>query len=231
MVKSSHLKRLFAPKTWQIKRKNITFIVRPSAGAHSMDLSIPLKLVLMTAGLATTMREVTYMLHNHDIQVEMKKRRDPAFPVGIFDIISCSEIKKSFTIIIDKQGKISVKEIDFKLKNKLVKISGKKNIRGSKSQLFTKSGKTILINDKELSDYTVGDSLLIELPSQKIIKHFPLKENSKIYLIKGLHAGKIANLEKINNNVLICKSNDTIFETKKDYAFVIDDNTEKIINS
>ena len=41
-----HLKRYFAPKTWKIKRKELTFISRPSPGPHNTAMALPLGVIL-----------------------------------------------------------------------------------------------------------------------------------------------------------------------------------------
>ena len=45
MVKN-HLKRLNMPKSWQIKRKIIRWVTRPSPGAHNLDFGISLNTLL-----------------------------------------------------------------------------------------------------------------------------------------------------------------------------------------
>ena len=46
MGSRKHLKRYKAPKSWPIHPKEDTWTVKPSAGSHSIDDSIPLTLVI-----------------------------------------------------------------------------------------------------------------------------------------------------------------------------------------
>ena len=46
MVKN-HLKTIAAPKTWPVKRKEKTFILRPQSGPHSLKGAISLNLILI----------------------------------------------------------------------------------------------------------------------------------------------------------------------------------------
>ena len=45
MVKS-HLKRIAAPRTWDIDRKTTKFIARPKPGQHTLQLGMPLAVLL-----------------------------------------------------------------------------------------------------------------------------------------------------------------------------------------
>lgn len=60
---SKHLKRLFAPKTWDIKRRGIKFIAKPIPGAHKISMSLPLNVILRDIlKYANTNKEVKLML-------------------------------------------------------------------------------------------------------------------------------------------------------------------------
>ena len=227
----AHLKRLPAPRSWRIKRKNISFITRPKPGAHMLSSSIPLKLVLHFIGKTKTSREASYILHNHEVLVDMKKRRDLAFPVGLFDIVSFPEIKESYLGIFNKQGQLKFVKSSEDMKSKLLKISNKNKIKGNKIQLTTICGRNILVDDKTAAKYGISDTIRIELPEQKIIDHKKIEVGAKVFLIKGGHTGFIANIEDIKGKVIICKEDNMSFETRKDFAFVIDDKIEKLIIS
>ena len=217
-----HLKRLVAPRTWKIKRKNISFIIRPNPGSHSMHMSLPLKNLLIDIKKVATMREATYILHNHVVNVDMKKRQDPAFPVGLFDIVTFPEIKEAYTVIINSLGKLVIKKLkDPKSDTKLIKIVNKRKIKGNKVQIETLCARNIVVDDKIAKDYKTGDSLMIKLPEQKIMNHKKFEKGAKVYLTKGSHVGMIVKINEINGT--------KEFETKKDSAFVIIDEVEKLI--
>lgn len=225
-----HLKRLTVPNTWKINRKLQTFIIRPEPGSHKMNLSIPLKSLLIQTGKACTLREVKYMLHNHQILVDSRKRTSPAFPVGLFDIVSLPEINEAYTIVIDTLGKLLIKKLnDPKSDIKLIKIKSKRKVKGNKVQIETICGRNVLAGDKDAVNYKTGDSLMIKLPEQKIIDHKKLEKGAKVYLTAGSHVGIVNIVKKIDGNTLICSSGKQSFETKKKYAFVIVDEVEKLL--
>ena len=54
-----HLKRLAAPKTWGITRKNTKFITKPVPGPHGMQAGMPLSVLIKEIlNYAGTTREV-----------------------------------------------------------------------------------------------------------------------------------------------------------------------------
>ncbi len=226
----SHLKRLTAPNTWKINRKEQTFMIRPEPGSHKMNLSIPLKNLLIQTGKAQTLREVTYMLHNHKILVDSRKRSSLAFPVGLFDIVSMPEINEAFTIVIDSLGKLVIKKLkDHKSDIKLIKIKSKRKIKGNKIQVETICGRNVLADEKDAVKYKSGDSLMIKLPSQKIVDHKKFEKGATVYLIGGSHVGIVTKVKSIDGNTLLCSNGKQELETKKKYAFVIVDEVKKLL--
>jgi small subunit ribosomal protein S4e len=228
----SHLKRLSAPNTWKIDRKKRTFIIRPEPGSHKMNLSISLKSVLIQTGKAVTLREVTYMLHNHQILVDSRKRSSPAFPVGLFDIVSMPEINEAYTIVVNTLGKLTIKKLNNpKSDVKLIKIKSKRKIKGNKIQIETICGRNVLADEKEAKNYKTGDSLMIKLPEQKILDHKKFEKGATVYLTAGSHVGLISKVKSIDGNVLICSNGKQEIETKTKFAFVIVDEVEKLLKT
>ena len=80
------------------------------------------------------------------------------------------------------------------------------------------------IIESESSKYSVGDSLIISLPSQEISKHLPNKAGSLAFLTGGSHIGEIAVISSLDIK-RSSKPNETLFDdfgTISDYVFVID---------
>jgi len=216
---SKHLKRLFAPKTWKIKRKGIKYIAKPSPGPHNQELSLPINVIMRSfIGNAQTNRQVKYILNKKSVVIDGKQRKDYRFPVGLFDVITFPDTKESYRVILDSQGKldvISTKEPT----TKLVKISGKKSLKG-KMQLNLADGKNLLI-DK--GDYSVGDSVLLSFDKKLEIKdHIKLDKGSLIFLTGGKHIGQTGTVEDIDGRRIIYKTDKgDVVETLKRYAFPI----------
>lgn len=226
MVKN-HLIRINAPRTWQIKRKEDKFITRPNPGQSSMEMGMPLSLVLKDMlGLAKTSRDIKYLLNNQEVLVDHRRRKEPKFITGFMDVISIPSIKKDYRMIINDKGRIGLIEISKEEANiKLCKIIGKSPIKG-KLQLNLSDGKNIL-TDK--NDYKIGDIIVYDLINNKVKDVIKLEKNSSIFLIGGKYIGESGKVVDIGTKTITYKNQkgDTI-ETLKKYAYCIGKDKEII---
>jgi len=218
MVKN-HLKRLTIPTTWTgIRRKANKYIIRPAAGPHGHELSMPLAVVLKNLGYAKTTKEGKYLLHNNEVLVDGRRVKDTHFPVGLFDSLSFTSIKKSYRMTLDAKGKLALVE-DKDNKSKTCRVRDKRVIKGGKVQLGLSDGRTIVVDKTE---YKTGDSLIIEVPSQKVSKHLPLKTGANILLTGGKHSGDHVAIAKIEADSLTYKNKEgKEILTARQYAYVI----------
>lgn len=216
----NHLKSLATPRTWPIHRKKNVYVTRPNPGAHSMNLAMPLNLAMKELmKLSRTRRESKFIIKSKTVLVDGKERHDEKLPVGFMDTVSLPDTKDHYRITLNQYGKLGAVEIDGKEANqKLVRIDDKRIVKGGKIQLNLSDGRTLLLKK---DDYTVGDSLLLELPSQKVKEHFPLTEKTSILLIGGKHRGDIGKVKAIEGRDITYESEKSEYQTKKKYAFVI----------
>lgn len=186
------LKRLAAPRWWPIERKVKKFIVAPR-GPHSKELSLPLLVIIRDIlKLAETGKEAATIIKKGEVLVDGKKRKDPNYGVGPMDVLEIPSISKSWRAVPQNGLKfIETSGDDSKLK--ICKILDKKVLKGGKIQLNLDGGKNIL-TDKKLS---TNDSLLIEIPSQKIIEHIKFEQGSLVFITSGKNAGKISKIKDI----------------------------------
>lgn len=215
-----HLKRLIVPNTWVIKKKEETFITRPDPGAHSFEFGMPLIIIVRDMlKLAHTSREVRKILRSKDVMVDGKARIEPSFITGLMDVISVPKLKKSYRMILNSHAKLDIIEIpESESGVKLSKITGKTVIKKGKMQLNLSDGRNILIGKDE---YKIGDSLLVEVPSNKIKDVLKLDKGAIILMIDGKHAGKAGKVEQVKGEDIFFKYEDHVFETAKKYAFVV----------
>lgn len=219
MVKN-HLKRLNMPSSWQIKRKKIRWVTRPNPGAHSLEFGLSLNTLLKEViCCVSTSREVRSILQNKDVLVDGKIRDDPKLIVGLMDVVSIPKLNKHFRILFDKKGKLTVVSLnEQESKIKLSKIRGKSLIKG-KTQLNLSDSRNILV-DKD--SFKIGDTLIIELPSQKIKDSIKLEKSTIIYLTGGKHTSDMGKVEDISKDKITYKSNTgKTYQTSKRYAFAI----------
>jgi len=220
MVKR-HLKRLVAPRSWKIKRKGITFVTRPNPGMHSKKNSTSINIVLRDMlGYTKTTRDIKMVIADKGILVDKKQIKDHRFSVGVMDLIEMPKINKSFRILLNKKGNLYPVEIKGdETKIKLCKIVGKSVIKKGKIQLNLNDGRNIII-DK--NNYGTGDTLVIQLPEQKIKEHLKLEKGAFVYLSGGKHKGESGIIEEIKDSKIKVKSkHGGSFQTSKKFAFVV----------
>jgi small subunit ribosomal protein S4e len=224
-----HLKRIAAPKTWSIKRKEHKWIVRPTPGPHPLKKCLPLNLVIKNMlKYAKTTREVKLILNDGKILVNKVARKDQKFPIGIMDVIEAPEIKEHFRMVYSQQGKLKLTPItEEEAKIRPTKIINKTTLKGKKTQLNFNDGTNMIV---EKDGYKVNDTLLIDLTKEKkdsIKKHLKMEKGATIYLTDGKHIGTTGTIEDIQktfqDQTIVFKSGEETYKTSKKFALIIDD--------
>jgi small subunit ribosomal protein S4e len=220
---SKHLKRTAAPRIWKVPRKTSTWVVRPNPGAHPLERGIAISYIVKDyLGLTDTTREARRVIGSRKVLVDNRPVRDYKFVVGLMDVISLPSMKKHYRVLIDKNGKLALKDIDAaEAKWKLVRIENKTQVKGGKFQLNLHDGRNILIPKNK---YKTGDVLKIELPTQKIKDHFEFKEGNIAMMIGGAHVGDVSHLkdfEETKSPMPNLVTLDDGYNTIKDYLFII----------
>ena len=232
---SNHQKRLSAPNSWPIERKEETFTVKAGAGPHG-ESGVPLLIVLRDVlGYVDTRKEARYALDHGSVLVNGKAVSDEARPVGMFDILAFAEREEYYRVFPDEGGRLSLTPIDEEsAQSKLGKIAGKRHISGGDVQLTLHDGQTLLVEQD--SDYDVGDSLVVANEDDEIVAHFEYEVGALVTAVDGAHAGEIGAVEEIQvtpgssqNNVLVDQDDAPVdadggFETIEEYVVVIDEN-------
>lgn len=214
-----HSKRSNVPKTWAgILKKAEKYILRAESGAHKKEFSMPIELVIKTLGFAQTKREAKKILNTKNIMVDGRRIKSPKFSVGLFDVLTIQETGENFRCSLDEKGQLTFNTIKKEnAKFKASKIIGKTVIKNGKMQINLSDARNIIT---EKAQSKVGDTLLIEVPEQKVVKTLPLEKGAKILLVGGKHAGDKGTVEKIEGENLVYKNKESII-TLKEYAFVL----------
>ncbi|MBS3118282.1 30S ribosomal protein S4e [Candidatus Woesearchaeota archaeon] len=223
----SHVKRIAAPGSWMIKRKENKYISRPMSGKHALQDSLSLVVVLRDfLGLAKTSREVKKILLSKEILVDGRKVKESKSALGLFDVLSIPETKEHYRILMDEKGRLAPIKIDEKeSKVEPCKVIGKRIINGGKTQLNLYDGKNILSEEKDIK---TGDTLLISLPELKINKHWKAHKGAAIFLIDGSHQGETGELVELQDEQAVFLINGKKVQTSKNYVFVIGENKPEI---
>ena len=193
MGSSNHLKRLAMPRSWPLPRKTSIWVTRPTPGSHSLDLCMPISLVIRDVlGYARSTREVRHILHNGNALIDGRVCKDVRRGVGLMDVLTLGE--DNYRCILDHNGRLRYRTISpAEAGWKVCRIESKSTIKGGKTQLNLHDGRNIVVDDA--AEYTTGSSLKLSLPSQDILEHIKFDEGVRCYLIGGAHIGGFANMK------------------------------------
>ena len=232
--KTGRLKRNPAPRIWPIHRKELVWIVKPSAGPHSLENCLPLSLVLRDIlEVAKTRREAKKIVSEGKVRVDGKVRRKDDFPVGLMDVISIPELNKYFRITPFHKGlflnPISKEEASFKL----CRVENKVTVKSGNVQVALHDGSNLFIkaaapeNPKEVK-YDTFDVLKLNLPGKQIIDQLKTKKGNLAVITGGKNIGKkgrIIEIEKTeakkrrNALVVVEDEKGSRYQTILDFVF------------
>lgn len=226
---SRQLKRLMAPRSWPIQRKTYVWTVKSRPGPHSTEKSLPLLMIIRDIlHYADTAGEAKRIISSGEVFVDGKIVKDHKRPVGLMDVLSMPKTKEHFRVMLDSRGKIRLVKIpEENTKWKLARIENKTSLKGGKIQINLHDGRNLLTDEK----HSPGDTLKIELPSQKILDIYPLAKGNKALIMGGKHAGEVATI----TNYEVTKSpkpNIVYFEkflTTKEQVFVIGEKKSEVV--
>lgn len=239
--RSRHLKSLAAPSFWPVLRKEYRWVVKPSPGPHSLNRCIPLLILIRDVlKVAENAREAKRIVFDGSVYVDGKIRRNYKYPVGLMDIVTIPEANINIRIVpypvkylwyVDIQNEETIL--------KLVRIENKTLVKKGDVQLNLHDGRNIVVRKSqgETVSYRTFDTLLIELPSQKIIKHIPFEVGKLAIVIDGRNVGRIGKILSINERTGIKRRYTLItledlsghkFQTILDYVMVVGEDSPLI---
>jgi small subunit ribosomal protein S4e len=239
---SRHLKREPSPNFWAIPRKRYAWVVKPKAGAHSIQKSLPLTVIMRDIlGFAKTKKEAKIIIVQGKVLVNGKTRREEAFPTGLMDVIEIPDAKATYRVLSHRKGlilhPIEKSEADFKL----CRIENKTIVQKGYIQLNLHDGTNKLVQVADSKNpiedvYETLDVLKIALPSGEITEQLKLTKGVQALITdgknKGVH-GKISDLEEVPGEkrrslATIEDASGKTFQTILDYIFVIGDSKQSI---
>lgn len=222
MVKK-HIKRISAPKSWPILRKERTWVTRPYPGKpFKLALSVSNVLKELT-GTARTSKEARYLLQHVGVELNGSPVHKARRPVGFMDVLSIPSQKQFWRIGITKKGRLCAVEIDDKQSTKrIVKIKNKTRV-GNKIQINCTDGTNILVDKNQ---YSTGDSLLLE--DNKVSKHLPLEKGARIILTSGSHLSQVGVVTDVVDKTIFFESESETYTTATRFAFVIGKDKDEV---
>ena len=216
----NNLKRIAAPKKWDIKRKKIRFVTRPKPGAFPFDKGLAIGVILRDyLNYSKIMKESKYILNNQKVLVNKVRIKDTHHIVGLMDIIEFPLTNKFFRLLLTKRGKLELLEIKKEEAQYIpLKVLGITILKGNKRQLNLSSGRTIITKE---TNHKSGDTIILDLNSKKIKDHFKFEVGNFAYLTDGKHVGDSGIIENIQTRTLKFKTKKGSLESSKYYAFVL----------
>jgi small subunit ribosomal protein S4e len=200
--KTGRLKRNPSPDFWPIHRKELTWVVKPASGPHSLDNCLPLTLVLRDIlGVAKTKKEVDMILSEGKVMVDGKVRRKADFPVGLMDVISLPALAKFYRVFPTHKG-LSLVSIDkSQAQFKLCRVEDKTTVSNG-VQVALNDGSNVLIkvaNPKNPTEvpYETFDILKMSLPDKQVNGVIKTKMGNLAVITGGKNIGKIGRIVEI----------------------------------
>jgi len=190
---SKHLKRLAAPPAMRIARKRFYWVAKPHPGPHPLRRSVALiVLVRDHLGLAQTAREAKAILGGRLVKVDGRVVTTPQFPVGLMDVVEIEKTGAHYRMLLDHHGRLTpLKITKEEARWKLCRVEGAHTLKGGVSQFNLHDGRNI---QSTKARYQPGDTLQIEVPSQKVISNFEFKDGATALIISGTHTGQLAKI-------------------------------------
>ncbi|MGA9169721.1 MAG: 30S ribosomal protein S4e [Nitrososphaeraceae archaeon] len=195
----TRVKRQMAPTFWNIRRKKGRFVLRVKPGGHSKRRAYPLGIILRDVlKIANTMHEAERIVNGGKIKVDGIIRRDVNFGVGLMDIVELASIGQAYRFVPkDSRLLVPVSVNDDEKFKKLLKITSKVAIKGSKVQYGFHDGRTVISDQK----MRVGDTCVVQLPESKINEHIEFERGSVVLVTSGVNAGGVGKVEDIRDGV------------------------------
>jgi small subunit ribosomal protein S4e len=202
--RSTGLKRKPAPKFWPIRRKQFTWVLKPSSGPHSLNKCVPLGLVLREfLGFVKIRREAKTIVSQGKIYINSKVIREDNFPVGLMDIISIPDVNKYFRVLPSRKGLVPYPINEEESTFKLFRIENKVLVKNGNIQLNLHDGGNLLIRvDNSGSSqnlYNTYDTVKLDFSNNQILETIKMKENSYAIITSGKNIGihgKVLSIEK-----------------------------------
>ncbi len=233
---STTLKRKPAPRFWPIHRKDLNWVVKPSAGTHSTENCLSLAVALRDVlGLVQTRKEAKRVVTQGGVLVDGKIMKKDNFPVGLMDVISLPNAEEHFRVLPSSKGlvllTIDKKEAEFKL----CRVEDKKVVDKGQVQLNLHDGTNILVKIADPKNpqediYKSLDTLTVSLPDRQILGRIEMKQEALAMITGGKNIGshgRIVEIEKVlgkkRGNILVTIEDEkrNRYQTVLDFVFAV----------
>lgn len=194
------MKRLAAPRSWDIPRKSNRFVFKPMPGPHQISASYPLGVVVRDLmSMADLSKELKYIMKNGRVLVDGRERRTSRFPVGLFNVVSVPVEGVDYRLVPSPKGLVLAKVGAEEARTKLCSVRTKSKVKGGHIQYGFHDGRSIVDDGLDLSP---GDSVLLEVPSQKVLGKAKLAKGSLGLVLTGERAGQLGTIADVKKGTI-----------------------------
>jgi len=194
------LKRLAAPRSWDIPRKSNRFVFKPLPGPYPIAAAYPLGVVVRDmASMADLSKELKFMTKSGKVRVDGRERRTPRFPVGLFNVVSVPLEGVDYRLVPSTKGLVLAKVSPDEARMKLCSVNTKTKVKGGHIQYGLHDGRSVLDDGLDLSP---GDAVLIEVPSQRVIGKAKLAKGSLGLVLTGDRAGQLGKIAEVKEGTI-----------------------------
>jgi len=231
-----HLKRLAAPKHWMLDKLGGIFAPKPTAGPHKQRECLPLIILLRNRlKYALTRREVSQILIQRLVKVDLKVRTDKNYPVGFMDIVSIQKTDENFRLLYDTKGRFALQKIanPEEAKFKLGKVRRAETGAKGIPYVSLHDGRTVRYPDPLIK---VNDTVKLSLETGKIVDFIKFDIGNLVMMTGGKNLGRvgvIVSREKHPGSFDIVHVKDAAgnqFATRIGNVFVIGKGTKSLVS-
>ncbi len=192
---SDHQKRLSAPQSYPVDRKEGAYVVTPQ-GPHAADAGLPLTVVLRDVlEYAASRSEVKQLLANGKVEVNGRVQRHDDVTVGFMDVLGFPSIDEYYRVLLAGDGFV-LREIDADdAERKLSRVADKTTLKGGVTQLNLADGNNIEVD----AEYATQSSLVVSVPDLEIEDELPMAEGNVGYVTGGQHRGAVGEIVLIED--------------------------------
>jgi small subunit ribosomal protein S4e len=165
--------------------------------------------------------EARKLLASRSVLVDNRVVTEPKFAVGLMDTVSIPKMDAHYRVLIDYLGRLALVPIPKgEVGWKLARVERKVNLKGRKWQVGLHDGRSIRMDKCPLR---TGDTLRIEVPSQRVVEHYPFAPGNVAYIIGGSHVGQVARVSDVE--IVRSSAPDLVkfgegFSTTRDLVFI-----------
>jgi small subunit ribosomal protein S4e len=230
----THQKRLSAPDSWPVERKNQVYTVGSHAGPHGGD-AVPLVVFVRDVlGYVENAKELRYALDRDGVMVNGEAVSDHKLPVGTFDIVAFPARDEYYRVFPGEGGRLSLVSVEEDAAdNKLARVDDVTHVGGGDVQLNLHNGDNVIVEGD--NGYSTDDSVVVDLETGDVLEHFEFTEGSAVTAVDGRHSGEVGELVEYNvnegssDNTVVAELPDgSTFETIEEYVFVIGEDVESL---